>query len=99
MIRREVKSLCDACRWVQYLQFSSQNEPMRHCSFLSRRMPDTVVECSLRVAPGELTLNEMHNAAWLIDMPDDGKIGFLRPGTVEHQKAAGFVNTPIRGPR
>lgn len=101
MIKREIKTLCDRCRWVSYLRYGSQMEPMRICNSLNRRVPDVVVECSLNLAPDSMTLSEMQISAWYIDPLPQGKIGFLRPGTVEHREASGFglPPTPLRGPR
>ena len=85
-IRDEVVTLCDSCRWSGVIQFHGRNHKTIRCDQFGREVFNRVESCTYFVAKNRQTLHEMNMAAWLVK-GSGAVIGFIRPGTKEHDEA------------
>ena len=69
-------SLCNSCKWSSSRRRASHNTKQFECGIFSGPCPEDVSECSEYATITSLTLGQMAEIAYLIDISPKTRVGF-----------------------
>ncbi len=85
-IRDQSHPLCSRRLHAQVMRVRHLQDSVVHCGKLNKFLKGVVLECSDFHRRGSMTIWDMRQTAWMIDLGPKGKIGFVRPGDKRHAK-------------
>lgn len=61
-------SLCRQCRYSQIIEGTKESEDLVNCGYNGRQIQMHVTNCTMFVAKNGLSIQEMENMAWFIEL-------------------------------